>query len=278
MSRIARRFATLRQQGRGALIPYVEACDPDYDTSLAILRGMPAAGADLIEVGVPFSDPSADGPTIQKAALRGLKGGSTMKRVLEMVAAFREGDDGTPIILMGYTNPITAYGPERFCVDAKAAGVDGLIVVDMPPEEADLLAGPAATAGLDIIRLVAPTTPDDRLPVVFNGASGFVYYVSITGVTGTRTASTDELAHALPRLRRATDLPIAIGFGIRTPELAANAVSVADAAVVASALLNTLEATLDADGKATARTVPAVLEQLRGLANAVHAVSKPVSE
>ncbi|MGY6768372.1 tryptophan synthase subunit alpha [Komagataeibacter xylinus] len=278
MSRIARRFATLRAQGRGALIPYVEACDPDYDTSLAILRGMPAAGADLIEVGVPFSDPSADGPTIQKAALRGLKGGSTMKRVLEMVRAFREGDDGTPIILMGYTNPIEAYGAERFCADAKAAGVDGLIVVDMPPEEADLLAGPAAATGLDIIRLVAPTTPDARLPIVFNGASGFVYYVSITGVTGTRTASTDELAAALPRLRKATDLPIAIGFGIRTPELAANAVSVADAAVVASALLNTLEGTLDADGQATAKTVPAVLEQLRGLADAVHAVSKTASK
>ncbi|MGS0647242.1 tryptophan synthase subunit alpha [Komagataeibacter melomenusus] len=278
MSRIARRFATLRAQGRGALIPYVEACDPDYDTSLAILRGMPAAGADLIEVGVPFSDPSADGPTIQKAALRGLKGGASMKRVLEMVRAFREGDDGTPIILMGYTNPIEAYGPERFCMDAKAAGVDGLIVVDMPPEEADLLAAPAAANGLDIIRLVAPTTPDARRPIVFNGASGFVYYVSITGVTGTRTASTDELAAALPRLRRATDLPIAIGFGIRTPERAANAVSVADAAVVASALLNTLEGTLDADGKATAKTVPAVLEQLRGLADAVHAVSKAESK
>ncbi|GBQ44108.1 tryptophan synthase subunit alpha [Komagataeibacter sucrofermentans] len=278
MSRIARRFATLRAQGRGALIPYVEACDPDYDTALAILRGMPAAGADLIEVGVPFSDPSADGPTIQKAALRGLKGGSTMKRVLEMVSTFRKDDDETPIILMGYTNPIEAYGPERFCTDAKAAGVDGLIVVDMPPEEADLLAGPAAAAGLDIIRLVAPTTPDARLPIVFNGASGFVYYVSITGVTGTRTASTDELAAALPRLRKATDLPIAIGFGIRTPELAANAVSVADAAVVASALLNTLEGTLDADGKATATTVPAVLEQLRALADAVHAVSKTGSK
>ncbi|ATU73979.1 Tryptophan synthase alpha chain [Gluconacetobacter sp. SXCC-1] len=274
MSRIARRFASLRQQGRGALIPYVEACDPDYDTSLAILRGMPGAGADLIEVGVPFSDPSADGPTIQKAALRGLKGGSSMKRVLEMVRAFREGDDETPIILMGYTNPIEAYGPERFCVDARKAGVDGLIVVDLPPEESDLLAGPAAAAGLDIIRLVAPTTPDERLPVVFSGASGFVYYVSITGVTGTRTASTDELALALPRLRKATDLPIAIGFGIRTPELAANAVRVADAAVVASALLNTLETTLDEEGKATSRTVPAVLEQLRGLADAVHAVKK----
>nr|WP_255673930.1 tryptophan synthase subunit alpha [Komagataeibacter sp. FNDCF1] len=268
----------MRQQGRGALIPYVEACDPDYDTSLAILRGMPGAGADLIEVGVPFSDPSADGPTIQKAALRGLKGGSSMKRVLEMVSTFREGDDETPIILMGYTNPIEAYGPERFCVDAHKAGVDGLIVVDLPPEEADLLAGPAAATGLDIIRLVAPTTPDARLPVVFDGASGFVYYVSITGVTGTRTASTDELAQALPRLRKATDLPIAIGFGIRTPELAANAVRVADAAVVASALLNTLEGTLDANGKATATTVPAVLDQLRGLADAVHAVSKTASK
>lgn len=271
MSRIASRFAALKQQGRGALIPYVEACDPDYETSLALLKGMPGAGADLIEVGMPFSDPSADGPTIQKAALRGLRGGANMPRVLEMIAEFRRDDHDTPIILMGYLNPIEAYGHERFCTDAARAGVDGLIIVDVPPEEGDLLRGPAAANGLDIIRLVAPTTPDARLPVVLNGASGFLYYVSITGVTGTRTASTDELAVAIPRLRAVTDLPIAIGFGIRAPAQAANAVRAADAAVVASALLNTLEGTLDADGNATAQTVDSVLSHLRELADAVHA-------
>ncbi|PYD46826.1 tryptophan synthase subunit alpha [Novacetimonas pomaceti] len=274
MSRIASRFAALKQEGRGALIPYVEACDPDYDTSLALLKGMPGAGADLIEVGMPFSDPSADGPTIQKAALRGLRGGATIPRVLEMIAAFRRDDDETPIILMGYLNPIEAYGHERFCVDAARAGVDGLIIVDVPPEEGDLLRGPAAANGLDIIRLVAPTTPDDRLPVVLEGASGFLYYVSITGVTGTRTASTDELAAAMPRLRAATDLPVAIGFGIRSPEQAAGAVRAADGAVVASALLNTLAGTLDKDGHATENTVRDVLAQLRGLADAVRSARR----
>ncbi|MBB2167235.1 tryptophan synthase subunit alpha [Gluconacetobacter aggeris] len=274
MSRIARRFAALKEQGRGALIPYLQACDPDYDTSLALLRAMPGAGADLIEIGVPFSDPSADGPTIQLAARRGLKAGSSMVRVLEMVARFREDDADTPIILMGYLNPIEAYGHARFCADAARAGVDGLIVVDMPPEEADLLDGPAVEAGLDIIRLVAPTTDDVRLPVVCGHASGFIYYVSITGVTGTRTASSDELAAALPRLRAATDLPVAIGFGIRSPEQAAAAVRAADAAVVASALIATLEDSLDEQGRATPDTLPRVLAQLSALAEAVRSVRK----
>ncbi|GAA4474891.1 MULTISPECIES: tryptophan synthase subunit alpha [Gluconacetobacter] len=274
MSRIARRFAALKEQGRGALIPYLQACDPDYDTSLALLRAMPGAGADLIEIGVPFSDPSADGPTIQLAARRGLKAGSSMVRVLEMVARFREDDADTPIILMGYLNPIEAYGHARFCADAARAGVDGLIVVDMPPEEADLLDGPAVEAGLDIIRLVAPTTDDVRLPVVCGHASGFIYYVSITGVTGTRTASSDELAAALPRLRAATDLPVAIGFGIRSPEQAAAAVRAADAAVVASALIATLEDSLDEQGRATPDTLPRVLAQLSALAEAVRSARK----
>lgn len=274
MSRIARRFAALKEQGRGALISYLQACDPDYDTSLALLRAMPGAGADLIEIGVPFSDPSADGPTIQLAARRGLKAGSSMVRVLEMVARFREDDVDTPIILMGYLNPIEAYGHARFCADAARAGVDGLIVVDMPPEEADLLDGPAVEAGLDIIRLVAPTTDDVRLPVVCGHASGFIYYVSITGVTGTRTASSDELAAALPRLRAATDLPVAIGFGIRSPEQAAAAVRAADAAVVASALIATLEDSLDEQGRATPDTLPRVLAQLSALAEAVRSVRK----
>lgn len=269
MSRIARRFAALKAQGRGALIPYLQACDPDCETSLALLRAMPGAGADLIEIGVPFSDPSADGPIIQAAARRGLKAGSSMARVLDMVARFRTEDDETPIVLMGYLNPIEAYGPARFCADAARAGVDGLIVVDLPPEEADLLEGAAAAHGLDIIRLVAPTTVGDRLGLVCGHASGFIYYVSITGVTGTRTASTEELAAALPLLRAATGLPVAIGFGIRTPEQAAAAVRVADAAVVASALIATLEGTLDAEGRATGETLPRVLAQLRALAEAV---------
>jgi len=268
VSRIAHRFAALKAEGRGALIPYLQACDPDYATSLDLLCQMPGAGADLIEIGVPFSDPSADGPIIQAAALRGLQAGSTMPRVLDMVRAFRETDDSTPIILMGYINPIDTYGPARFCVDAAAAGVDGLIIVDLPPEEADLIEGPAQEAGLDIIRLVAPTTTDDRLPRVLGTASGFIYYVSITGVTGTRTASADELAAALPRLRAVSDLPVAIGFGIRSPEQAAAAVRAADGAVVASALIATLQSTL-VDGEATDRTVPAVLEQLRSIADGV---------
>lgn len=269
MSRIARRFAALKQEGRGALIPYLEACDPDFQTSLDLLRAMPEAGADLIEIGMPFSDPSADGPIIQRAARRGLKAGATLPRVFEMVRAFREQDTGTPIILMGYLNPIEAYGLDRFCVDASAAGIDGLIIVDMPPEEAGPMQAPARAAGLDIIRLIAPTTDDSRLKLVLNHASGFVYYVSITGITGTRSASDEDLRAALPRLRAATDLPVAIGFGIRTPEQAASASRIADGAVVASALLDTLAGTLDANEQATPSTLPAVLTQLRDLAAAV---------
>jgi tryptophan synthase alpha chain len=269
VSRIAARFAKLKQEGRGALIPFLEAWDQDEATSMAILRGMPAAGADLIEIGVPFTDPMADGPTIQTAGKRALKAGATLARCLAMVEAFRTDDDATPVILMGYLNPVLSYGPARFCVDAAAAGVDGLIVVDLPSEEADLLAGHAAENRLDIIRLVAPTTDADRLPLVLNGSSGFVYYVSITGITGTRTASAEQLAQAIPLVRRATDLPIAVGFGVRTPEQAAAVVREADAAVVASALIDTLAATLDSEGRAGPTTVSAVLDQVRGLAAGV---------
>lgn len=271
MSRIAARFKSLAAQGRGALIPYLEAFDPDRETSLALLKAMPAAGADLIEVGVPFSDPSADGPVIQLAARRGLKAGATLAGVLGMVSAFREDDNETPIILMGYLNPIEAYGYESFCADAAKAGVDGLIIVDLPPEEADVIEPHTEANGLDIIRLVAPTTTDERLPYVLSHASGFVYYVSITGITGTRTASAEDLQKALPRLRAATSLPIAIGFGIRSPEQAATASSIADGAVVASALLATLAETLDENGKATAQTLPSVLGQIKDLATAVRA-------
>jgi tryptophan synthase alpha chain len=269
VSRIATRFARLAAEGRGALIPYLQAYDPDGATSLEILRGMPAAGADLVEIGVPFTDPMADGPSIQAAALRGLRAGASVKRVLAMVAAFRDGDADTPVILMGYLNPVLAYGPERFCTDAATAGVDGLIVVDLPSEEADWLAGPASANGLDVIRLVAPTTDDKRLPLVLAGSSGFVYYVSIAGITGTRSATAEHLAAAVPRIRAATDLPIAIGFGIRTPAQAAGAVRVAEAAVVGTALVDTLAATLDAAGHAGPDTVRRVLDQVRALADGV---------
>lgn len=269
MSRIAARFAQLKAEGRGALIPFLEAWDPDAATSMALLRGMPAAGADLIEIGCPFTDPMADGPTVQRAAKRSLVAGATMSHTLAMVREFRRENDITPVILMGYLNPILSYGVERFCKDAGICGVDGLIVVDLPSEEADLLVPHATANAIDVIRLIAPTTDAKRLPLVLDGSSGFVYYVSITGITGTRTASADELAAAIPLVRQATDLPIAIGFGVRTPAQAAAAVREADAAVVASALLDTLAGSLDAFGRASPDSVRLVLDQVRELADAV---------
>jgi tryptophan synthase alpha chain len=268
VSRIAARFAALRAEGRGALIPFLEAYDPDLHTSTEILHGMPAAGADLIEIGMPFTDPMADGPTIQLAGRRGLLAGATLAGTLAMVRNFRDQDSETPIVLMGYLNPILAYGVNRFCTDANQAGVDGLIVVDLPSEEADLLAAPAAANKLDIIRLVAPTTDDARLVTVLHGSSGFVYYVSIAGITGTRTATADELARAIPRIRAVTDLPIAIGFGVRTPAQAAEAVRAADGAVVASALIDTLAGSL-VDGKPGPHSAAMFLAQIRSLADAV---------
>ena len=275
MSRIAARFAALRTEGRGALIPFLEAYDPDAETSMALLCGMPAAGAHLIEIGTPFTDPMADGPTVQAAGLRGLKAGATLARTLAMVRDFRLDDDATPVILMGYLNPIASYGPERFCTDAAAAGVDGLIVVDLPTEEADMLVPHAAALGLDFIRLVAPTTDAARLPLVLDGSSGFVYYVSITGITGTRSATAESLAAAMPRVRAATGLPIAIGFGVRTPAQAAEAVRVADAAVVASALIDTLSASLDEHGRPSPDTAQRVLDQVRALAEGVRHARVP---
>jgi tryptophan synthase alpha chain len=265
--RIAARFAKLKAEGRGALMPFLEAYDPDPATSMAILRGMPGAGADLIEIGVPFTDPAADGPTVQKAGQRALKAGGSLAGALAMVRDFRRDDDETPLVLMGYLNPILAYGPERFCQDCRASGVDGLIIVDMPPEEADEVQ-PFAE-GLDMIRLVAPTTLESRLPIVLNGAGGFIYYVSITGITGTRSADAADLAAAIPRVRAATDLPVAIGFGVRSPAQAAEAVRVADGAVVASSLIEILAGTLDAEGRATKGTVRAVLDGVRALAEGV---------
>ncbi len=267
--RIAARFAALRREGRGALIPFLEAYDPDLATSMMILRGLPGAGADLIEIGVPFTDPAADGPTVQLAGKRALKAGGTLAGTLAMVRDFRREDDDTPVVLMGYLNPILSYGADRFCADAAAGGVDGLIVVDMPPEEADELAPHAEPRGLDLIRLVAPTTGAARLPMVLAGAGGFVYHVAITGITGTRSAAAEELAALMPRLRAVTDLPVAIGFGVRTPEQAAQAVRVADAAVVGTALIETLVASLDEAGRARPDTARRVLDQVRELAEAV---------
>ncbi len=275
MSRIAARFAALKRQGRGALISFLEAYDPDPETSMALLRGMPARGADLIEIGMPFTDPMADGPTVQAAGRRALLAGATLRRTLAMVSAFRAEDDATPIVLMGYLNPILSYTPAKFCADAAAAGVDGLIVVDLPTEEADVLAPHAAEHGIDIIRLVAPTTDDARLPLVLDGSSGFVYYVSITGITGTRSATVAELAEAIPRIRRVTDLPIAVGFGVRSPQQAAEIARLADGAVVASALIETLLTTLDDQGRAGPDTVSRVLDQVEALANAVRGARVP---
>ncbi|UPY38731.1 tryptophan synthase subunit alpha [Sediminicoccus sp. KRV36] len=269
MSRIPAKFAALKAAGRGALITYQQAYDPDPATSLAIIRGLPGAGADLIEVGMPFTDPMADGPSIQLAAQRALKAGATLAGVLALVRDFRTGDDTTPIVLMGYYNPILSYGVDRFCTDAAASGVDGLIVVDVPPEEAHEIEPQARAAGLDLIRLVAPTTDDARLPRVLEATSGFVYHVAITGITGTRSASAASLELAIPRIRRHTALPIAIGFGIRTPAQAAEAAALADGAVVGTALVDTLAKSLDEQGRAKPDSVRKVLDQVRELADAV---------
>ena len=267
--RIAKRFAKLAEEGRGGLGPFLAAGDPDYETSLKILQGLPGAGADLIELGMPFSDPMADGPAIQLGSNRALKGGHTMERTLDMVRAFRSEDDETPIILMGYYNPIYIYGVDKFLKDAKEAGVDGLIVVDLPPEEESELCVPALAAGINFIFLTAPTTDDVRLPRVMEKASGFVYYVSITGITGTASASAADIATAYKRLKSHTDLPIAVGFGINTPEQAAAVAEIADAAVVGSALVNVIAASLDHDGKAQAGLVDKALGFVRDLAQGV---------
>jgi tryptophan synthase alpha chain len=236
--RIAQRFAGLKSAKRGGLVTFVTAGDPDAETSLKLIKGLPGAGADLIEIGMPFSDPMADGPAIQASSLRALKAGMTLKGTLELVRRFRAGDVETPIVLMGYYNPIYQYGVDRFLADFRAAGADGLIVVDLPPEEDEELCLPALRAGVNFIRLATPTTDDRRLPAVLRHTSGFVYYVSITGITGTRSAAETEVRDAVARLKRHTGLPVAVGFGIRTPEQAAAVATVADAAVVGSALVS----------------------------------------
>jgi tryptophan synthase alpha chain len=238
MSRIDAKFATLKTQGKSAFVAFVMAGDPDYATSLEIVRGLPAAGVDLIELGMPFTDPMADGPSIQLAGQRALHAGQTMAKTLEMVRAFREGDGETPVVLMGYYNPIHSMGVDRFLAEAKAAGIDGLIVVDLPPEEDDELCLPAVEAGLQFIRLATPTTDERRLPKVLQNTSGFVYYVSITGITGAAAAQSAAVGPEVARIKASTDLPVCVGFGVRTPENAAAIARVADGVVVGSAIVD----------------------------------------
>jgi tryptophan synthase alpha chain len=277
-TRIDRRFAALKKDGRAALVTFLTAGDPDPETSLAILRALPAAGADVIELGMPFTDPMADGPAIQAAGLRALKAGQTLKKTLDLVRAFRTGDDATPIVLMGYYNPIYIYGVDRFLIDAKAAGVDGLIVVDLPPEEDDELCLPALKAGLSFIRLATPTTDDRRLPAVLANTSGFVYYVSITGITGAATPDPSQVNAAVARIKRHTRLPVAVGFGVRTAEHARAIAAGADGVVVGSALVSALKDSLDKDNKATAKTQTAVINLVAELAKGVRDARKRAAE
>jgi tryptophan synthase alpha chain len=260
--RIARRFAALKTAKRGGLVTFVTAGDPDAGSSLTLLKGLPAAGADLIEIGMPFSDPMADGPAIQASSLRALRAGMTLRKTLDLVRQFRAGDGDTPIVLMGYYNPIYQYGVDRFLADFKAAGADGLIVVDLPPEEDEELCVPALKAGVNFIRLATPTTDDKRLPAVLRNTSGFVYYVSILGITGTRSAADAEVKKAVERLKRHTDLPVAVGFGIKTPEQAASVASVADAAVVGSALVSRIAERAAGAGNGVAEEALGFVRQL----------------
>jgi len=263
--RIERRFQALKKEGRSGLVTFTMMGDPDIETSFEILRGLPGAGADIIEIGSPFTDPMADGPVIQVAGQRALKGGITLEKTIDLVRRFREEDGETPLILMGYYNPIYIYGVERFLRDALDAGLDGLIIVDLPPEEDAELCLPALEAGLAFIRLTAPTTDDARLPRVLENSSGFVYYISITGITGADAASSASIEAAVARLRRHTELPVAVGFGIKTPKQAGEVARVADAAVVGSAIITAIENSLDDSGARTAQTVDAALSLVRDL-------------
>ncbi|MBN9567448.1 MAG: tryptophan synthase subunit alpha [Alphaproteobacteria bacterium] len=264
MSRIASRFAALKKRGRAAFIPFITAGDPNVETTLALLNRLPSAGADLIELGVPFSDPMADGPAIQASSQRALKAGMTLTRLLDLVRAFRKADGETPIVLMGYYNPIHAYGTARFVKDAAEAGVDGLITVDLPPEEDEMLRVPASTHGLDIVRLATPTTDDKRLPAVLDGAGGFLYYVSITGITGTKSFQEESVRDAVLRLKARAGLPVVVGFGIRTPEQAAAITRFADGAAVGTAIVERVAAVSSPGG------IDGVVEFCRQLADAVH--------
>jgi tryptophan synthase alpha chain len=275
MSRIEKRFAALKAEGRAGFVAYLTAGDPDIETSTRLFEGVAAAGADLIEIGMPFSDPMADGPLIQAGGMRALKSGMTLRKTLAMVKHLRARDADTPYVLMGYYNPIYRYGAEAFAKDAVAAGVDGLIIVDLPPEEDPELAEPARRAGLDLVRLATPTSDAARLPVIVERASGFVYYVAIAGITGTRAVDTAAVRSAVARLRKFTQLPVAVGFGIKNPEQAAEIARAADAAVVGSALVDRLAQNLDADGKAKPGLVDAVLGDIAALAKGIRDARRP---
>jgi tryptophan synthase alpha chain len=273
-TRIEARFAKCRVEGRAALVTYVMAGDPDPETSLAILKGLPKAGADIVEFGLPFTDPMADGPAIQAAGLRALKAGQDTAKTLALVRRFRAEDADTPVILMGYFNPLYVYGVDRFLADAKEAGVDGLIIVDLPPEEDDELCLPALKAGLAFIRLATPTTDDKRLPAVLANTAGFVYYVSITGITGAATPDFDRVSTAVERIKRHTPLPVVVGFGVKNGSHAASIARGADGVVVGSALIEALKGTLDADDRATPGTVAAVTTLVSDLSAGVRSVAK----
>ncbi|MDE4190297.1 tryptophan synthase subunit alpha [Phaeobacter gallaeciensis] len=262
MTRIDAKFAELSAAGKKAFVSYVMAGDPDFDTALEVVKGLPAAGVDIIELGLPFTDPMADGPTIQLAGQRALDAGMTLERTLQLAAEFRKGDDTTPIVLMGYYNPIYNRGVDKFLTDAKAAGIDGLIVVDLPPEEDDELCIPAQAAGLNFIRLATPTTDDKRLPRVLQNTSGFVYYVSITGITGAAEADAGDVGPEVARIKAATDLPVIVGFGINTPEKARNIASISDGAVVGSAIVSQI---------AAGKPVEEVLAFVKSLSDGAHA-------
>jgi tryptophan synthase alpha chain len=276
MSRIARRFAQLKADKRAGLVTYVSAGDPNVDISYQILKGLPAAGADLIELGMPFTDPMADGPSIQLAGQRALRAGITVDATFDMVRRFRKeaGDDATPILLMGYYNLVYQRGPERFCKEAAAAGVDGFILVDLPPEEADELKPHAVASGLDTVLLTAPTTDDKRLPAVLKYSSGFVYFASVLGITGTKSATEDAVAAHVERIRRHTKLPVGVGFGIKTPDQAAAVARHADAAVVGTAIVDRVKAGLDGNGKPKPDLVPGVFAFIKALAEGVRGVRK----
>ncbi|MFB7879714.1 tryptophan synthase subunit alpha [Brevundimonas diminuta] len=271
--RIDARFAKLKAEGRAGFVPYVMTGDPSRDEALEILKGLPVAGADLIELGLAFSDPMAEGPPIQRAALRGLKAGMTLRGTLDLVADFRKGDQDTPLILMGYLNPVESYGYEAFARDAAEAGVDGIIVVDCPPEEAAPLLAALKAADLSLIRLATPTSDDERLQVIAEGTSGFVYYVSVAGVTGVKEAVAADVAPAVERVRRAAGLPVAVGFGVKTPQRAAEIARVADAVVAGSVFVDEVAAALEANEPA----VPRVLAKVKALADAVHAARTSAS-
>jgi tryptophan synthase alpha chain len=273
-TRIDARFAELKRDRRAAFVTFVTAGDPDLDTSLAIIKALPKAGADLIELGMPFTDPMADGPSIQAAGLRALRAGTTLKKTLNLVRAFRTEDAATPIVLMGYYNPIYTYGVDRFLGDARTVGVDGLILVDLPPEEDNELCLPALKAGLNFIRLATPTTDDKRLPAVLANTSGFVYYVSVTGITGSAAADSEKVATAVARIKRHTELPVCVGFGIKTADHAQAIATNADGAVVGTAIVDAIAGSLDANGAATQKTIAAVTRLVSSLAKGVRAAAR----